>query len=252
MKMREILLYFSFKYEGDFDKVCSAIAKKEPVDEQKLKEYVESLNYDYITLLDDDYPSFFKCLAKPPFVIYLVGNKRYLNDNLKVAIIGSRKNTLYGKKACEYVTKELVAENVTIISGMAKGIDGISQQETINNNGKTIGIIGSGFDKFYPKENLPLYNTLKEKGLVISEYPPFVNASKDKFLRRNSLIAALANKIVVIEAYKRSGTLNTVMNGLELGKDIYCVPCLLFKDSICNKLIKEGASIVTCASDILQ
>ena len=89
-------------------------------------------------------------------------------------------------------------------------------------------------------------------GLVISEYPPFVKASKDKFLRRNSIIAALSNKIVVIEAYKRSGTLNTVMNGLELGKDIYCVPSLLFRQSVCNSLIKDGANIVTRYEDILD
>lgn len=252
MEMKEVLMYFSFKYSGDFDMICKAIANKEKVDIEVFKMYKQNLKDDYITLLDDDYPISFKSLSKPPLVLYLRGNKKLLKDNYKIAIIGSRKNTSYGEKVTNAIVKELVDNKVTIVSGLAKGIDGISHQETLNNHGRTIAIIGSGFEQFYPHDNNVLYQEIIKEGLVISEYPYFVKASKDKFLRRNGLIASLANKLVVIEGYKRSGTLNTVCQALELGKEIYCVPNVIFKDSVCNNLIKDGANIVTKPSDILE
>ena len=252
MEIRDVLLYFSCLYEGDCIKALEGINRKEEVNIDLLKHFKHKLTCDYITILDEDYPSCFKALNRPPLVIYYKGNKSILNTNNKIAVIGSRQNTNYGRRVCEYIVPYLVENKCIIISGLAKGIDGISQEQAILNNGLTIGVIGGGFDYFYPSENLDLYNTICKKGLVISEYPSFIKPSKDKFLRRNELIAGLAEKIIVVEAYKRSGTLNTVMHGLEQGKDIYCVPNVLFKQSICNSLIKEGAYIITRKEDILQ
>ena len=251
MEMREVLLYFSCKYEGDMNNIMFAINNKEDVDLELLEKFKKLLTCDYITLLDKDYPNSFKYINKPPFVIYYKGDKKLLNKENKIAIIGSRNNTNYGRDVCKEIVPFLVLNEVTIVSGLAKGIDGISQELTLLNNGKTIGVIGGGFDYFYPKENIDLFNNIINNGLVISEYPSFTRPSKDKFLRRNQLIAGLSDKIIVVEAYKRSGTLNTVMHGLEQGKDIYCVPNQMFKQSICNTLIKEGAFIVTKKEDIL-
>ena len=251
MEMREVLLYFSCKYEGDINLMLNAINNKEDIDMELYKNFKSLINCDYITLLDNDYPDCFKYINKPPLLIYYKGDKSLLNNEKRIAIIGSRNNTDYGRNVCECIVPFLVNHNVTIISGLAKGIDGISQEQALLNDGKTIGVIGGGFDYFYPKDNMCLYKNIINNGLVISEYPPFIRPSKDKFLRRNQLIAGLSDKIVVIEAYKRSGTLNTVMHGLEQGKDIYCVPTQIFQQSICNTLIKEGAYIVTKKEDIL-
>ena len=127
---------------------------------------------------------------------------------------------------------------------MALGIDSIAHQGSIDNEGKTIAVLGSGIDYIYPLANKKLYYDIINKGLVISEYPNLTSPKPINFKNRNRIIAALSNKVIVTEANLRSGTMNTVKWALDIGIDIYCVPSRNNLNSGCNKLIQEGAKVI--------
>ena len=250
--MRKVLLYFALKYQGDYKKILSAITEKEQPDLNELKEIESKINCKYVTLLDKEYPPYFKNIGTPPFILFYYGDISLLNAFNKIAVIGCRKNSLYGEEMTNKIVKEFKKEKCVCVSGLADGIDGIAHRCALNNNIKTIAVLGSGIDYCYPSINIDIYNQIKEKGLIISEYP---NKSKPQpyyFLIRNRLIAAISEHICVIEANYKSGTMNTVAYGLEYGKDICCVPSLANNNSGCNKLIKEGAKLVENLNDILE
>ena len=250
--MENILLYFAIKYEGDWDKIYAAINKKEKVDSVEMEEVLKENKSNYITLLDSQYPSRLKCIYKPTFVLFYKGDISLLNSNNKtIGVVGSRKNSEYGKKTTTQIVKDLVKENIIIVSGLAKGIDSIAHHSCIDNGGKTVAVLGNGFDSCYPLENSDLLENVAKYGVVISEYPDFVEACKENFPKRNRIIAGLSDAILVTEAKKKSGSMITVSRALEMGKDIYCIPSNIGKDSGCNLLIKEGAKLVECGQDIL-
>ena len=169
--MHEILVYLSIKYNGDWNKIYQSILDKESIDKEVVKDVVSKLTCNYITLLDKNYPLCLKSIFKPPFVIFYKGDVSLLNDDkVRIAVIGNRLNSEYGKTVTEKICKELVNENsnCVIVSGCAKGIDSIAHTSCLNNNGKTIGVLGNGLDIVYPKDNVKLYNEIIEKGLLIS------------------------------------------------------------------------------------
>lgn len=250
--MRKILLYFSLKYEGDFMKIYNAIKAKEKVLPENIKNVESKINCNYITIIDNNYPTCFKNILWSPFVLFYYGDLSLIDQTQSVSVIGNRKNSDYGKEMCCKLVKELKDFDKTIVSGMALGIDSIAHNSAIENNMKTIAVLGSGIDYVYPKSNKYLYNIIKHNGLIISEYPNSLIPKPDNFLFRNRIIAALSSHIVVIEAKYKSGTMNTVSYGLEYGKDICCVPALGNIESGCNMLIKQGAKLVECAKDIFE
>lgn len=248
--MNEILVYFAIKYGGDWDKIYSAINKKEKVNNEEIKEAL--LNCDkYITLLDDNYPQRLKNIYKPPFVLFYKGDINLINSLKTIGVVGSRENSEYGKKATQKIVKELVENDYVIVSGLAKGIDAIAHRECLDNKGKTIAVVGNGLDKVYPLENKQLQEEIINKGLILSEYPNFIEATKENFPKRNRIVAGLSDSILVTEAKNKSGAMITVNRALEMGKDIFCVPDLINNDSGCNTLIKEGAKLVENINDIL-
>lgn len=249
--MEDIILYFAVKYEGDFEKIFYAIMSKEEVDYSKVKEYKDSLDCEYSTIISKDYPLKLKQLKRPPFVVFYKGDLSLLNNKC-ISIIGSRKNTEYGEKITRQIVKELIFNNINIISGLALGIDSIAHEESLNNSGKTIAVLGNGVNEYYPYRNIKLQNKIRSKGLLISEYPPNIKPSRINFPKRNRIIAALCDALLVIEANKRSGTMITVNEALNLGKDIMCVPNRVDEDSGCNELIKNGAYLVENAFDVLE
>ena len=251
--MEEILAYFAIKYEGDWDRIYSAINKKEKVDTEEMKKLLVSNNCKYITLIGNDYPYRLKHIYKPPFVLFYKGDISLLNTPRKtIGVVGSRENSDYGSFVTEKFVKDLVKENVVIISGLARGIDSIAHKTCLENNGNTIAVIGNGIDSCYPSDNLELQNEIASKGVVISEYPSFVPSNKEHFPKRNRIIAGLSDGILVSEAKYKSGSMITVSRALEMGKEIFCIPDLVYKESGCNKLIKEGAKLVENVSDILN
>lgn len=219
---------------------------------KRLSDYVWKNNIRYIMQGEKEYPSRFACLSDPPVGIYVQG-KLPNDDTPSVAIIGSRKSSLYGENTAALFASFLAANGVTVISGIALGIDGAAHRAALPYEGRTLGVLGSGIGVPYPKENWNLYREMRDKACIISEYGPEVPPLKQHFPQRNRLISAMSDGILVIEAAERSGTLITVDRGLEQGKEIYAVPGRISDRNSCgcNELIKQGAQLVTSPEEIL-
>ena len=237
-------------YKGDFNRIYKAVASKEKVDENKFKELKKNLKSQYITIIDEDYPKKLKCISAPPFVLYYYGDLS-LCDKESVAMIGKRQASLYGLNKAKEISTYLMDNQKIIVSGLAKGIDGASHQAVLRQKGKTIAVLGCGIDYCYPIENLELYKEIKQNHLLVSEYPDSEMPQKDYFKRRNRIIAGLSDKVVVVEANKKSGTMITVGYALEQGKEIFCVPGRNEENLGCNYLIYQGANILLESKDLL-
>lgn len=174
-----------------------------------------------------------------------------------VAIIGARKCTDYGKKVAFDTAKELSDLNINTVSGLASGIDSFAHLGSMQGKyGRTIAVLGNGLDitDIYPKENIKLYEKILEnKGTVISEYIVGTKAAKYNFPQRNRIVSGISDKVLVVEASEKSGTLITVGFALEQGKEIFAVPGSIYKDTSkgTNKLIIEGANVFTSTQDLL-
>ncbi len=249
---REMLIYFSLKYDGDWQKIYQAILEKQQIDPEDLKKSLSSVKSNVVTMVDPDYPKQFLHLANAPFVLYYYGDLSLIKDSDScLAVIGSRENTSYGKQITEEIVSGL-CDQLVIISGMAKGIDSIATRSALANGGHAVAVLGSGIDYCYPARNQDLYEELKEKHLVLSEYPNKVEPKPSNFIDRNRIIAALPKCILVTEAKYRSGTLSTITFGLQYGKEVICVPHQAGSESLCNRLIKEGSALIENAEDVLD
>lgn len=206
-----------------------------------------------VTLYDEDYPEKLHYIPDEPFSIYCKGNLPK-EDIPAVSIIGARECSQYGEYVAAQLGKCLGESGVQVISGMAKGIDGISQWEALQAGGASFGVLGCGVDICYPKSNQKLYDRLLIKGGVLSSYPPKTMPMAKLFPPRNRIVSGLADVLVVIEARRRSGTSITVEMALEQGKDIYAVPGRVtdrLSDG-CNKMIKEGAHVFLSPEDFVE
>lgn len=208
---------------------------------------------DFIPFFSGNYPEKLKTIPDPPFALYCIGD---MPDETKpsVSIIGARNNSEYGRYAAKMFGDKLARMGVQIISGMARGIDGIGQQASIEAGGKTFAVLGSGVDICYPKDNVMLYDAIKSHGGIISEYPPGTQPKPQHFPPRNRIISGLSDVVLVIEARQKSGTFITVDMALEQGRDVFALPGRVC-DSLsggCNQLIKQGASIASAPEDIIE
>lgn len=250
--MEEILLYFSIIYQGDYEKILKALKTKEVVDYKKKEMILKEVKSKYTTIISDDYPKALKEINCPPIVLFYYGDLTLINEKL-VGVIGMRNPSNYGLKVTTHIVKKLVENDYVIVSGMARGVDGIAHRSAINFNGKTIAVLGSGIDFPYPKANIDIYKSIKDSCLVISEYPGATKPTKDKFPIRNRLIAGLSSKLIVTEARLKSGTMITANFALDQGKDIYVVPNDYFNiNDGCNYLIQQGAFLLTKDSDLFE
>lgn len=207
-----------------------------------------------ITAEDNNYPEQLRKIENPPKQLYLEGNTKLL-DTLGIAIIGSRTCTKYGEKYAKKFAKQLSIYGLTIISGMAKGIDSFAHIGCIEGTGKTIAVLPSGLNKIYPQENEKLLKTILENGgLIITEYEENEEANSKKFLERNRIVSGLAIGTLVVEGGHRSGTSVTANLAKSQGKKVFCIPSSLEnkKGITPNKLIKEGAFLVTEIEDIIS
>ena len=251
---RETLVAIAIKNKGDWNRIVHDLDHKIQVEEEyfeKLKDYEGE--YGYITLLDDNYPQQLKETPFAPVVLFYKGNVSLLNSDRIISVIGTREPTDYGRAMTNKIVKGLAEEDFVICSGLARGIDSFAHKTALENNAATIAVIGNGINKYYPLKNRPLYDEIIDfGGLIISEYPFDVEPTQDKFGKRNRIVAGLSKGIVIIEAFKNSGTLITTKYGLNMGKDIYCVPDRAGHDSVCNNLIKQGAKLVESYQDIVS
>lgn len=209
---------------------------------------------DCITIFDEEYPSLLRSLYDPPLVLYAQGDISLMNEMKSIAIIGTRNPSAESQAKVNRFVTPLVRDGWTIVSGLAYGIDSQAHEQTLRERGKTIAVLGSGFHHVYPKRHLSLYRQIREKGLVLSEYPPNIRPQKYHFPERNRIISGLSQAVLVIEATEKSGTLITVDQALEQGREIYVAPgSLLYPQTVgCHKLIQQGAKLVIDANDILE
>ena len=248
LKKEEII-----KIKGFNGIIADNILNKE--EREKIDKYIEKMkkqNVNIITVEDVEYPQILKNIYDYPISLYIKGNLKILN-NQSIGIVGCRDASQYGIKMAQYFSYNLAKKDINIISGLAKGIDSWSHIGTIKAKGITVGVIGSGLDIVYPKENQYLYDKIiGENGAILSEYPLGVEPAKMNFPARNRIISGMSKGIIVIEAKKKSGTLITVDFALEQGRDVYVVPGNIDEiNSVgTNDLIKQGAKIVTTYKDI--
>jgi len=224
------------------------------------KRYIEGLfnkleihQSKIITILDKEYPESLNNIYERPYVLHGKGNMTQ-EDRLAIGIVGARKSTSYGKWACEKFTKELVDLGVTIVSGLALGIDTIAHKTAIENNGRTIAVLGNGIDRVYPKRNKKLYEEIPKNGMILTEFSHGTVPLPYNFPQRNRIISGLSLGIIVIEAKEKSGSLITAHHALEQGKDVFAVPGNI--NSIYSKgtnlLIKDGARPLLSMEDMME
>jgi DNA processing protein len=198
------------------------------------------------------YPRELNDLQIPPSELYAIGNAAMLTGP-RVSIVGTRDSTAYGERITRTLTRTLVRAGVTVISGMARGIDGAAHRTALEEGGKTVAVLGTGIDIPYPVGHRQLHRVIAERGLVVSENPPGMKAHKGAFPKRNRIIAALAPVTIVVEAGFRSGALNTASQALELGRVVAAVPGPIDSDQSrgSNQLLRDGAVLIAAADDAL-
>jgi len=209
--------------------------------------------YRYVDRFSEEYPDKLNFIKDPPAGIYVKGDLP-ISSVPSVAIVGSRICSQYGRLAAEEFGKALALHNVQVISGLARGIDSLSQKAACLAGGKSFGILGCGVNVVYPAQNKSIYELVETNGGLISEYAPDEPPLKAYFASRNRIISALADIVLVIEAKEKSGTQITVSRALEQGKDIYALPGRIHDlcSEGCNTLIAQGAGIATSPEVILN
>lgn len=249
--MEELALYYSLKYEGDFQKIYNALLKKEKVDEELKKELKKKMNCKYTTIFSNDYPEILKLINCPPFVLYYYGDLSLLKEKI-IGVVGMRDADQYGRYATKQFVQDLIKHDYVIVSGMARGADTVAHKTAMDNDGKTVAVLGTGIEYCYPRENKILYEEIKKNHLVLSEYPFLTAPQKKLFPFRNRIISGLSECILVTQARQKSGTMITAGYALEQGKEIYCIPGRFDDYDGCNELIKHGAKLITCVKDIIE
>lgn len=242
------------KIEGLGERVAGEI-KKGPLDKVVEKELslLRSVGGKILTLQDDGYPKRLKDVYDPPPVLYVRGELKK-EDELAVAIVGSRKTSPYGRWITEKVGQELARHGVTIVSGMARGIDSVAHKGALLGGGRTIAVLGCGIDVIYPPENRTLFQQIIDQGAILSEFPMGSPPEAGHFPRRNRIISGLSIGVVIVQAKADSGSLITAGYALEQGRDVFAVPGNVGVEGSLgtNRLIKEGAKLVESSEDILE
>ena len=221
--------------------------------EETLKN-AEEIGAKIITFDSASYPDILRYTDNPPYVLYLRGEMLNWDRLLMIGVVGTREATEYGIAATKRICAGLAQNGVTIVSGMARGVDSAAARAALENGGKTVAVLGCGIDMAYPAENASLMNDIMESGAVISEYPPGAAPAKIHFPARNRIISGLSKGILVTEAPKKSGALITAHYAIESGRDLFAVPGSIFKESCegTNALLSSCAKAVSSAYDILS
>jgi DNA processing protein len=209
----------------------------------------------HLTPHNNQFPEALKHIPGPPRELFIEGDWANLKDKPKVAIVGSRKASPYGRIVTERLVQALVAYDVVIVSGLAFGIDSIAHQAAIDNGGQTIAVLPSGLDNIRPAAHYNLAKQIvKTGGALISEFSPKTDIYKSNFIIRSRLVAGLSQAVLIAEAGEKSGSLHTANFALEQGKDVLVVPGpITSPNSVgCNNLIKAGAGVITNPADILN
>ncbi len=214
---------------------------------------IQKKNIQVITWEDADYPEKLLSIDQPPPVLYLKGTIKP-EDRWAVAVVGTRRVTSYGRQVTEQVSAYLARNGMTVVSGLARGVDGVAHHNAIENGGRTIAVLGSGLDQIYPPEHRKLAEKISENGAVISDYHPGTPPDAGNFPPRNRIIAGLSLATVVVEAGESSGALITATFAAEQGREVFAVPGPIYapQSKGTNRLIHEGAQPLLDPVDIID
>src|SRR3990167_9491581 len=206
-----------------------------------------------IIIDDKEYPKNLRNIYNPPKVLYVKGTLLE-QDEVAVALVGSRRASMYGLETCEKLAYELAVRGVTVVSGMAKGIDTAAHKGALKAKGRTIAVMGSGHNVIYPPENKKLYEEVAKTGAVVTEYEDDIEPLPGNFPQRNRIISGLSLGVVVVEAAKNSGALITANLAAEQGRTVFAVPGKVssLTSAGTNELIKDGARLIQSVDDIME
>ncbi|MBU2025901.1 MAG: DNA-processing protein DprA [Patescibacteria group bacterium] len=229
------------------------IEQKQKIHPRRQFEIIQKHNLKITTLKDKNYPRLLKEIHDPPPVLYYKGRLPRPHETL-IAIIGTRKPTTYGKHVTQILTRELASRGISIVSGLALGIDAIAHKTCLNSNQTTYAVLSCGLDRVYPGQNSKLAQRILKTGGLISPYPPGWPPLKYTFYARNRIISGLCPGVLITQAALRSGTSITANHALDQNRDIFAVPGEIYapQSQGCNKLIKQGAKLITSFQDIFE
>ena len=240
--------------EGMSPRLASVIKKHRMPDRVKEElDLVDQRNLKIVTMSNPEYPPLLREIPDPPPYLYVRGNLGISGAN--IAVVGSRNATGYGLTTTRRLCSDLALRGLTIVSGMARGIDTAAHKGALAvRDGKTIAVLGSGLDKIYPYENIDLSRIIAENGAVITEFPVLAEPEPHHFPLRNRIISGMSLGTVIVEATRRSGSLITARLAAEQGRDVFAVPGSIqsFKSTGAHSLIKQGAKLVEHAMDIIE
>lgn len=233
--------------------IDNLVAARGSLDLDQEMDKIERHGLTLLTWDDDAYPSLLHQIYAPPPLLYVRG-KLLPEDEWAVALVGTRRATSYGKQVAHLLGQDLAHGGVTVVSGLARGIDGEAHRAALDAGGRTIAVLGCGLDQVYPPEHRNLAQAIVEQGALISDYPLGVRPEARNFPPRNRIISGLSMGVVVVEAGAKSGALITVEFAVEQGREVFAVPGNILSRSSagCNRLIQDGAKMVLRVQDILE
>lgn len=240
--------------EGIGARLKLSLSNKELESSYSVLKFCKKNKVDIISYGDKRYPSRLKNLEDPPAVLFCKGRFPNFNDRLCISVVGTRKMSEYGKQSAYKIAYEMASANAVIVSGMAKGVDGVAAAGAIEASGETVAVLGSGIDVVYPPVHGKLYNKIIKNGAVISEFMPSTPPERCNFPIRNRIISGLSQGTLVVEGDRRSGALITSETALAQGREVFALPGNIGEENAegPNGLIREGALVALCADDIIK
>ncbi|MDD2753370.1 MAG: DNA-processing protein DprA [Candidatus Portnoybacteria bacterium] len=269
MRFKKLLGYFGsleqawkngsqqdFVLAGLEEDLAQEIAVRRPqIDLEKELAKLDKENIGIITILDEDYPKLLKEIYDPPHIMYIKGELKQ-EDEFAIAVVGTRKLSTYGQQVTTCLSRELAQAGLTIVSGLALGIDTLAHLAALEQKTRTIAVLGSSIDRFsiFPAQNKSLAEKIAQNGAVLSEYPMGSAALPHHFPARNRIVSGLSLGTLVVEAPQKSGAMITANSALSQNREVFAVPGSIFSDKSTgpNSLIKNGAKLAVCAQDILE
>ncbi|MEA2016786.1 MAG: DNA-processing protein DprA [Actinomycetota bacterium] len=247
LKYSELKLEYKKRGLDERSGKCSSRSCREIID------FILKRKIGLLEIGSDDYPELLEKIHLPPPVLFYKGSK-IKKMEFAIAVVGSRKYTNYGRDVAGYISKSLSGAGITVVSGLAAGIDSFAHKAAVKEKGGSIGVLGCGIDMVYPPENKFLYESIPGNGAIITEFLPGTPPLKSNFPVRNRIISGLCSGVVVVEAGERSGAIITSEMALEQNREVFAIPGNIFNPANkgCHKLIKQGAKLVEKVDDILE
>ena len=246
----ELLAADPLLQSAEADKLCDKSMERAA----KAVSFCEEHAITVLTMQDAAYPERLRHIPDPPAVLYVWGKLPPVDDTALIAVVGTRKATPYGIKMAGQIGRELAQGGAVVISGLAEGCDGAAMEEALRAGGVAVGVLGTAIDQVYPARHRALFEEVRARGALVSEYPPQARTYPADFKQRNRIITGLSLGVVVVEAPLHSGTRSTADHALEQGRDVFAVPgnADAYASAGCNELIAQGAAPVTGGAAVLR